>query len=613
MSSLPVGWTKHRSSKFPEMDYYFNRNTGATVWDLAEITGLGQSVPSPTQEMEFHEDPPPVKRKKIVFDLDSSSKPSVVSHISASNEKSPLKNSNGTTTFPSSVTGQDQDSDEEDSFMVMDDDERQNWKKMESKFLSPERESPKTDEDLNIVPKIPPAAEDNIPFSSKHQKRGFNAENYGFKYQNYENEERPKYQRELSERKSKLSGSFSPIESEFRRSKVLEYFQPEQERTPEYDYDTPEELYDPEDGVAVSDENPREFHAETEMSPQGNVSSVLSSPIEEQGEEFDTSGEDEVSQKYEEDEYIGCEIEAPSSTSFERELEEEERCMEDLLDSKEILKEISVVREILSNALNSEESSEEEEEMRWLSQSVVVLDTNVLLSSLQDLTPLLEYRGELTVMVPWQVRQELDRLQLSQNKVVELRARAAVRWTTSVLQTQSNVQAQTASQARFITSHYQVIRPEDVILDTCKGLLGQGRTVLLATEDVNMNDRVRAIGVKSGNLATISDILTGRETEDFKRVSLEDGEENLLDTSTSDDLAVDKVEDLLTTIWQIILADTIGFAEALGVSHDFDPDQKVELLSREAAAEQLPGFYSSVSELHQSMENLIQTPENDGK
>ena len=69
----------------------------------------------------------------------------------------------------------------------------------------------------------------------------------------------------------------------------------------------------------------------------------------------------------------------------------------------------------------------------------------------------------------------------------------------------------------------------------------------------------------------------------------------------------------MTTIWQIILADTIGFAEALGVSHDFDPDQKVELLSREAAAEQLPGFYSSVSELHQSMENLIQTPENDGK
>ena len=73
MSSLPVGWTKHRSSKFPERDYYFNRNTGATVWDLAEITGLGQSVPVPSQEMESHEEPPPVKRKKIVFGLDSSS------------------------------------------------------------------------------------------------------------------------------------------------------------------------------------------------------------------------------------------------------------------------------------------------------------------------------------------------------------------------------------------------------------------------------------------------------------------------------------------------------------------------------------------------------------
>ena len=81
-----------------------------------------------------------------------------------------------------------------------------------------------------------------------------------------------------------------------------------------------------------------------------------------------------------------------------------------------------------------------------------------------------------------------------------------------------------------------------------------------------------------------------------------------------DEATQNKVLDLLTTSWQIIFSYTCGFAEALQVSHDLEsPDLKIEFVSRTAATLELPGFFSSVSDLYKSMEKVVEPPENDGK
>ena len=34
---LPPGWSQHMSTRVPGQYYYFNRETGATTWDIREI------------------------------------------------------------------------------------------------------------------------------------------------------------------------------------------------------------------------------------------------------------------------------------------------------------------------------------------------------------------------------------------------------------------------------------------------------------------------------------------------------------------------------------------------------------------------------------------------
>ena len=624
MSRLPLGWSKHQSSKFPGHEYFFNQNTGATVWRLDQVMGCQevelQSGPASRDQADPKQAKPPAKRKKIVFDLDSPIKPNVISQISAASEKSSVDRSIGIAAAPDIVNELEHEP-VEDSFMVMDEDELHCWKNMESKFQSPEKEIPSPDlpsfeEVEDTAPRTSPP-ETDIPapvdlLECQRLRTQIGPDDYVMKYRNFEEEERPKYQRELSERKCNFSARHSPIESEFRRNQVWEYPQPDLDRTPEYDYDTPEEFSDLDEGVH------QEFYPETEVSPQGNASLDSSFVNEEQGgTDEETTEEDEGGQEYEEDVYVGFEADPPSSTSLERELEEEERCLEDVVDASEIRKEVSFVRNLVSETEDTEieeESRDEGQPLVCSGQVVVVLDTDVLLSSLSDLIELLGCRSELTMVVPWQVRQELDTLVLSENKVVEVRARAAVRWLTNVLLTRSNVQAQTASQARS-TSHGQT-EPEDSILATCTALLGQGRTVLFATEDRSLAVKMTNCGVRSGDSGAISAILTGRETDNRSFAEEEEEVVELLEPVVSDDLATRKVEDLLTKTWQMILDYTIGFAETFHVSHELDQsqlDQRIEFGSLSDAVDQLPGFLSKVSDIHQSMEQLIDSPENDGK
>ena len=537
MADLPSDWGQHHSTSNPGHVYYFNTRTGANTWDIAEVYKYEEVVRG-SQTLPLSEETetiqPQTKRKRIVFDSDT--KPCVVAHIFDSKENEKSENTS-VTVEQNCLNESSQDFDEDDSSMVMDEEERQELRKLR-KYKSPEHssESPeltveaahekskenetKKDE-MKFTVKSPEDSGSFIPSQEEIKPLPLNPDDFSCRYQNYLGEEKPKYQRELSERTDSRPTRCSPIETEFplyrRMDNWLLYPKQERDRTPEYDYDTPEEFSD--------SDSKNEEEGSAQSLDIGHLD-VEHNEEEDDHVQEDVSGDPVASSP---EEYFGFEVErppTPPASSILHQLQEEDEYIEkgtvDQEEVEHILTEISAAREFVSKAADTEVESEESSPspQQMCRPQVVVLDTAVLISSLHAVTNMLECR-EVSLVVPWQVQQELERLKLSQRKEVELRARAAVRWLNNgFLSHQSNVQAQTAAQDRAVSGKYEARTPADNVLASCLGLLHLGKTVVLATDDVGLRDKAVLHGVKSGNVGTVFDILAGRETEDLNRIRM---------------------------------------------------------------------------------------------
>ena len=109
------------------------------------------------------------------------------------------------------------------------------------------------------------------------------------------------------------------------------------------------------------------------------------------------------------------------------------------VDMEDIIKETQKAREIVCQAMDIEEDNSEKAEkpqQASLTSSgagvIVVIDTNVFISSLSVVTTLLNTE-KVRVLLAWMVVQELDSLKTSGSDNTGVRARAAVRLINNLL------------------------------------------------------------------------------------------------------------------------------------------------------------------------------------
>lgn len=546
MSELPEGWTRHLSSSCPGKEYYFNANTGANAWDLQEVLRSYNGIGSNGAEC---------------------GKPNIVSHIhSDADESNKTDNIN---TIPSVSPSQQSDPESEpeknhnqslevsfssDDSMVFDEEERREYKRIKSKYKSPRRKSLKLNvemsntvrhhaesppessvvefplEDSNIEKSDLPLLKKETPRkqSSNLLKKFANPGNFGSKYKNYEDEERPTYtsQPEDLPRAPVQGERSSPIESEFpdpsrARNQPVFYHHHEGDLTPEYE--SPEEFTDEEE----------DHSAKLEFTESKDHSEDISIDLDSLGEEEEEMEEDDGGLKdYDSvDDYIGFEYEEPPTPTLVKELEEEEECMElQCLDVEDILQEIQSVRDSISTATAmdiDEKSFEEDPGLTQLSSSpgrqVIVVDSSVFISSSSSrnsVTSLLEW-PEVRVVVPRLVLQDLQRLKLSEQKTLSVRARAAVRWV------ENNVVTQTPGQSRELAEQYEAETAEDTILATCRRLLEDGHKVFLATDDAKLSTKAILNQLKSGKAENIFDFLEAKPEDEMSSEARENEENEL--------------------------------------------------------------------------------------
>ena len=106
--------------------------------------------------------------------------------------------------------------------------------------------------------------------------------------------------------------------------------------------------------------------------------------------------------------------ERPPTPPLVQEMQEEESMEWESVDREEILKETQTMRDKLSQAMDKQENDmvEEKQEERKVQElgggkDLVVVDTNVLISSLSLVIHLLDEVG-VNVVIPWMVVQETD-------------------------------------------------------------------------------------------------------------------------------------------------------------------------------------------------------------
>ena len=467
-------------------------------------------------------------------------KPNIVSHIVKS------ETSHNINTIPSASATQHHQSDSEsepeenlsldasfssDDSLVLDEEERREYKRIKSKYKSPKKKTIKPIVKMsNTVIDSPP--ESSVPASpveewnvevpqsalpmfkketpqkesSKLVQKFANPADFGCKYKNYEKEEKLTYENKQDLQRAPVRKErYSPIASEFpdlsRAARNQSYHHHQGEVTPEYESPDEEMDEDHSEGAEVRD-----------------LSIDLDSLDEETEEEEEAEGglHSQAEATYDE-EYFVSEYEAPPTPTLVRELEEEEECMMlEQFDLEDILHEIQAVRDCVSTSSVMEVEEKPRDDDPGLSQlssspgrPVIVLDSSVLISSLSQVEEVywsLSERPEVRVLVPWLVLQDLQRLR--QSEMLMLRARAALRWLeNSDLAGATNLLTQSGGESRAVAGHYQAVSVEDTILATCLGLQEDGHKVFLATDDAELASKAVLNQLKSGQAEKMFDFL----------------------------------------------------------------------------------------------------------
>ena len=535
------------------MVYYFNKQTGATTWDLRDIVSSADLPSSGRQpdlgSLSVEELERMLRRKKQEEGLSPSKQKRKLSEENSLNNKRKRIVLNFSTKedenkkLKSKVTSQsalvkdrckspvptcksadkskdksvDKSLDSEDS-LVLDEDELKELKKIKSKHKSPPPKanslkkasssksstllSPKSKKSCNLAMKNnlnvfedivlsqnTLLAESNNPSTSR-----FLPQNFSTRYVNYQNDEKLTYQTRLRDRKEKPAsvhkqGSPRPV------TQAREPGRHPVDVTPDHDVDVTPVYgsFDSDLELECGDEATR-FNLKQIIHQQQRQAYVPPPPIRPyeppSSSVAPTECNDESIEKSVND--ISYEGERPPTPTLVKELEEEEGMEWEPSEVEQIIKETAKVRTMVSlecETAGDQEASEEKCCEIPASKCLVIVDTNILISSLNTVVKLMDH-DQVVVVIPWMVVQELDSLKNSDNQKTAVGARAGVRWLNStLLSSSSKLITQTAAESRMVSAKFGSKSPDDKILATCFQFKEDGHKVVLVTNDVNLGNK----------------------------------------------------------------------------------------------------------------------------
>ena len=97
-----------------------------------------------------------------------------------------------------------------------------------------------------------------------------------------------------------------------------------------------------------------------------------------------------------------------------------------------------------------------------------------------------------------------------------------------------------------------------------------------------------------------------RKIEEIKSKASQSSKKELILDSSSMEACQGKVEKILTTVWEIIIAFTRAFAEVRQVPHNLPPiERQIHLQPQARLDEELSTFYQAVDGVHNSMLSVV--------
>ena len=560
---LPPGWSAHPSKSFPGYTYYYNSFTGQKTWKIQDLVGLGNRTEGGAiikdvmvastsndhiNELGIHDlkklleiqkqsistlssnqkdsnanatvrtfvgvdgGVPKSKRKKIEFDVKIEAKKINNKDVdsqsgkefdhkddehAANNESKESNCMNNSTTKTNSNTNNNEtlcNSSSDSSMYGMDEDEMLQLKKISSKFApSPPRiKVPKkssintgTNNDFKTTSEV----------STKAAK--YLEENYGCRYVNYQSDAKETYQRVFKPRIKPALTNLEKSNTNFPlplASSLPKNYEKDLDRTPpEHDLNTTPVYGSLENSLEDDEINQEEVCIDNFSGSSPRSSSQGDSPSDISVNNILTSNESS-------DGDISYEGERPKTPTLVQEVIEEE-CLEDI-DLNELMNEIKKVRTSVCEeteiddqvecSKNDTEIFETKED-----QLVFVLDTNVLLARL-DLLEQLKSKN-VRIVIPLIVAKELVALQLSDNKKISIRARAASRWLNSMDSNSSNcpVIKQTKIQEHYASEHFDGSTSDEKVLACCRMLKENEGKIFLVSTDSDLSTKATFNNVKS--------------------------------------------------------------------------------------------------------------------
>ncbi|KPJ06878.1 Transcriptional protein SWT1 [Papilio machaon] len=147
--------------------------------------------------------------------------------------------------------------------------------------------------------------------------------------------------------------------------------------------------------------------------------------------------------------------------------------------------------------------------------AVIVVDTNIFIHHLHCITHVLNsqikgYREQPTLLVPWRVINELDKLKDNNNGngVLCKRAKAAMDYLYKSLPVANRLKGQSL---RDSNSHiFPCEVPDDEILNCCLQQSERGKSVVLLSNDKNLCNKAVINGIKTMNVPDLMSMLEGK-------------------------------------------------------------------------------------------------------
>ena len=600
---LPDGWTQHFSRR-EGRPYYFNKRTGAKTWDIRDIISH-ENLPASSVSRDINElsvgelerlleekkkkeeeevksnktkrksttndDINSPKRKKIVFDLPKSPKKNLLKNPIVTTQRLLINTNESSPEARSRKVDNDSSVDKSttDDSLVLEEDELEELNKIKKKHKSPPK--PKLKKSPRKVSTSPrssifsknvssPKLDNFGDFQSYKppiiiQKANFVASNYKTQYVNYQNDKKLTYNRvDHPPSSSKVLRSSQRIPSP-PRNVPLEVQRPldvtpdnEVDVTPVYgDLNDSIELQLGDDSLALNYRQNDYLQSrdifQSHMEPIGRPTEIpvaQSDPVPVPVAEPNVPEPDDSNDN---DNEVSYEGERPPTPTLVRELQEEESMEWESIDMEEVLLETQRARDTVCQTMDCDNVTNADDEYKvCVTECLIVIDTNVFISSLNVIIKLMETDG-VVVVIPWMVVQELDNLKSSDKQKTSVGARAGVRWLNNVLLSKSQkILPETAAQSRKVSTKFQSKSPDDRILATCLQLKEDGHKVILATNDVNLTNKALINHIQSGKSDNIMDILNTKE--DPKNIDVMNSTEAEYDIHVMKEL-VDQARDCL--------------------------------------------------------------------